>query len=39
MITKFYNSYENHLVQGHLIAAVSVMEVILLIANILFALS
>lgn len=39
MITKFYNNYENHLVQGYLIAAVSVMEVLLLIANILFALS
>ena len=39
MITKFYINYENHLVQGYLIAAVSVMEVLLLIANILFALS
>lgn len=39
MIVKFCDNYENHLVQGYLIAAVSVMEAILLIANIVFALS
>lgn len=39
MIVKFHDNYENHLVQGYLIAAVSVMEAILLIVNIVFALS
>ena len=39
MIVKFHDNYENHLVQGYLIAAVSVMDAILLIANIVFSLS